>query len=199
MADPGTLIAAGSLVTGLAGAATSAVGAESQAKATAAQATYQAQVAANNQIIANQNAEAAVAQGDVQAQNQSLQNAARVGGIIAAQGASGVDVNSGSNLDVQKSQREVGELDAQTIRYNAAQQARGFEEEAASAGGQAGLYNAEAAYAPVAGDIGAAGSLLGGASSVGAKYASWLQQGGGSGTTGGVSSVTQDIVTGPPT
>lgn len=171
-------IAAGSAVVGLAGTAVTAAAAMKQGADTGAIASYQAQVAANDKLIAKQNAEHATAEGDVKAENAGLKAAAALGSIKAGEGAAGIDVNTGSAVDVQTSEKELAETDAQTIRYNAAMKAYGFDVEAESAGAQSQLDQAEAGLAPISGDIGAAGSLLGGAASVGSKYASWTKAGG---------------------
>jgi hypothetical protein len=170
-----TYLAAGSLALGVLGAGSQAAGAKEQAQAQQNEANYQAQVAANNTIIANQNAEQATAAGSVQAQNIGLETAATGGAIKAAQGANNVDVNTGSNVLVQKGQRKIGALSQLQTRANAALQAYGYKVQAQQATEQGQLYQAEAQYAPIAGDIGATGSLLSGVSSAGSRFAAWYQ------------------------
>lgn len=60
-----------------------------------------------------------------------------------------------------------------TLRSNTARRAYGYEVEATSDEARAGLLRAEAQQAKQAAKIGAISSLLGTASSVGSKYASW--------------------------
>ena len=59
----------------------------------------------NNAIIAQQKATRARAAGQQQAQNQSLKNAAELGAIKTGLAANNIDVNSGSSVDLEASQR----------------------------------------------------------------------------------------------
>lgn len=170
---PGTL-AITALVVGGIGAATSAGGAAESGQATANAAGYNAQVASNNATIANQNAAYATSAGITQAASKSLQGAATGGRIKAAQAASGVDVNTGSAVDVQKSQREISKLDTETVLNNAELQAYGYRSNATNFTATAGLETEEEEQAPIGADIGAAGGLLSSASSLGSK---WSQSG----------------------
>lgn len=164
---------------GILGSATSAVGTIMGGVSTAAAADYNAQVAQNNAQIAQQNAAYSMAAGQAKTETQGLQEAETLGAIKTSQAASGIDVNTGSALDVQKGQREKGLLDQQTVLNNAELQAYGYQTQAAGFQSQAALDQAEAAQAPIGAAIGAAGGLLSGASSVGLK---WNQFTGG-GTT----------------
>ncbi|HXA22753.1 MAG TPA: hypothetical protein VNW90_10660 [Acetobacteraceae bacterium] len=146
------------------------MGAMEQGKAAQQQADYQAQVANNNAIIAQQNATYATAAGNAQAEKSAMGTAERMGAIRAAQASSGVDVGSGSPLDVQTSQKEVGQLDQDTIRNNAARVAYGYRSQSTNFTAQAGLDTATGANAATAGDIGAVSSVLGGATSVGKQF-----------------------------
>lgn len=157
---------------GLAGAGISALGAIEGGEANAANANYQSQVAKNNQIIAEQNANYASAAGQAQATNEGLKGAATSGKIKASIAANGVDVNTGSAAAVQTSQAETNELNTANVLNNSALQVYGYRSQAANYGAQAAAEQAQAQQAPIAGDLGAVGSLLGGASSVGFKWAS---------------------------
>src|SRR5271168_1228287 len=131
------------------GAIASAGGALYSGIAASQAASYRATVARNNAQIANQNATRAIAAGQQQAQNRSLQNAAAYGGIKTAQAANNIDVNSGSALDVQASQRAKGQLDAENTLYNSQIQAYGYRINATSDTAQAGLEQATATNAPI--------------------------------------------------
>jgi hypothetical protein len=159
------------LVAGLAGAGLSAAGTIEGGQATANAANYNAQVARNNETIANQNANYSIAAGEQQAANLSLKNAAVSGKIKAGQAASGVDVNTGSAPKVQASERETGQLDTETVLNNSELQAYGYRSQATGFEATAGLETEEAEQAPEASDIAAAGGLLGSASSLGLKWA----------------------------
>ena len=143
------------------GAAVSAVGSIASGFATAANAKYQGQVARNNAIIAQQNADYAHKAGQVNAQAESLKAAQRGGMIKAAQAANGVDVNTGSNVDVQESDREKGQLDTQTVLHKADLQAYGYRTQATNYEAQARLDDSQAGQAEIGGFLGAAGGLAG--------------------------------------
>ncbi len=155
---------------GIAGAATSAYGAISSANATSANANYQAQVARNNAITASQNAEYTTQAGQEKAQQNSLQERAKLGQVRSGLAAQGVDVNSGSALADQQTQRETGSLSTQQIIDNAALQAYGYRTQQTSDTAQSALDTQEAGQASTAGDLSAAGGLLGSAASVGSNY-----------------------------
>lgn len=160
-------------------------------EAQAAQQNYQAQVAENNKVIAEQNARVSAAAGEQQALNKSMETRAKVGGMIAAQAASGVDVNSGSALDVQTSEKQIGALDALTIRSNAAREAYGFMQQGQNFQAEADLNRMGAASniqagknAKQAGSMAATASILGGftsaATKLGGGFSSGAFGGGGS-------------------
>jgi hypothetical protein len=168
------------LVAGGVGAATSAFGAISGANATASNANYQAQIAKNNAITAAQNAEYTTQAGQQKAQQQSIQNRARLGQVRTGLATNGIDVNSGSALADQQTTRESGTLSTQQIIDNAALTAYGYRTQSTSDTAQAGLETQEANQAPIAGGLSAAGGLLGSASSLGVNYAKLQQLAGGS-------------------
>ncbi len=155
------------------GGLTSAVGSYESGQATKAQDEYQAEVAAQNQKLAAQNAQMATAAGEAQAEQAGLKQRADLGQIRAAEAASGIDVNSGSAADVQASQSERDMLNALVIRSNAERTAYGYQTQALADSGQAQLYKAAGQQAPIAGGISAAGSLLSGAAGVANQYSSW--------------------------
>lgn len=157
----------------VAGTAVTAYGAESSASAQKSQAEYQAQVAANNATIANQNAKLTSAAGEQSAANQGLKTRAEVGAIKAEQAASGIDVNTGSAVDVRSSAADLGQLNQLTLRSNAARQAYGYETEAAGFTGQSAADVAAGQNAVTAGGISAGSSVLGGLGSAGSNYAKW--------------------------
>ncbi len=163
----GILSLAGTLV----GGAVSMLGQMQQQQAAQAQANYQAQVARNNKIIADQNAAYSRQAAAAQESRQNEKTAALVGAARAAQASNGLDVNSGSALDVQSSAEMLGQLDAASIRSAGARQARAYEDQGRGFQDQAGLYALQAnAAGPSA--LGMFGSLLGTAGAVSSK---WLQ------------------------
>jgi hypothetical protein len=158
-------------VAGIAGAGVSAYGAYETGQATSASDAYQAQVAANNAALAKQQSKLDIQSGEIQAVDQGLKTKATVGQEKAAQGASGIDPNAGSAVDVRAGTAEMGMVDSLTVRSNAVKKAYGDEVTAASDTAQGQLDTMGATQAETAGDIGAAGTLLSGASTVGSNYA----------------------------
>jgi hypothetical protein len=148
------------------GTGMSVIGQANRAQGDAAQANYMAQVARNNQIVADRNATLALQQGQVQEDRQRLKTAQVLGSQRASLAAQGGDVNTGSNLDLLGDTARSGEGDVQAIRSNAAQQAYGYQLQGASAGGQANLYSTNAANTMANLPYGIGSSLLGGASSL---------------------------------
>lgn len=168
--------ATAALVAGAVGAATTAVGTVEAGQAASNSAAYQAQVSRNNAAIAQQNADYAIAAGQAKTAAQSLKGAAVGGKIKAAQASSGVDVNTGSSVAVQESSREQEKLDTETVMSNAELQAYGYRTQATGFTAESELQDLTAKQAPIGADIGAAGSLLSSASSLGFK---WPNAGGG--------------------
>ena|SRR5581483_4640823 len=162
--DPGTMaimsLVAGGLQTGM-----SMLGGMQQAQATAAADNFNAQVAAQNAKIARQQAVWITQAGEAQAAQQEMKTRATVGAIKAAEAASNIDVNSGSAVDVRSSAAELGQLDAITIRSNAAREAYGQQVAATGFTNQSNLDKFAAESASTAGDVGALGTFLGGVGS----------------------------------
>lgn len=161
-------------------AATGAVGAATSGAAARQAAQYNAQIAGINQQVSEQNAIQATQAGEQQAGMSQQKTRATVGAIKAGQAASGVDINSGSAVDVRSSAAQLGELDAINIRANAARTAYGYGNQAAGFGAQAQLDKLTGENAGVAGDIGAATTFLGGAGNAALNWQKWnLSSGGG--------------------
>src|SRR5215471_3330383 len=124
MADPITAIGLGSTVmSGVVGAVGGVMGGQAQSNMY----NYQAGIANLNATIAKQNAAYETALGEQQAQAQGMKTRATISQTRANQGAGGLDVNSGSNLQVRQSEAELGSYDMALIRNNAARRAYGQE------------------------------------------------------------------------
>jgi hypothetical protein len=150
-------ITAGAAVVGTAlSAASTIAGGISQAHTAA----YEAAVARNNQTEAEQNAKYATEAGVVGEEEAGQKAAAQLGAVKAGIAANNVDVNSGSALNVEQSQRETGLLSEETVSNNAALQAYGYETQATGYGATAGLESTAAAQA-IPGSLLAAGGSLG--------------------------------------
>ncbi len=153
------------------GTGVSAIGAITGAQAQAAQARYSAQVAANNATIAGQNANYAVAAGEAKATDQAMMERARAGAVRAALASHGVDVNTGSAVDVQETGAETGQVDVERQRQEAALRAYGYRTQAVGFTAEQGLETARASSASTAGFLKAGGTLLSGIGSIGGKWA----------------------------
>lgn len=153
----------------------SAYGAVSSANAQSNANKYNATIATDNAQIAKQNADFAAISGRAQAEQAALQTRAKIGGIKAQQAASGVDVDSGTDLDVRSSAQELGELNAINVRSNAVRQAYGYQNQSFSDTAQSSLDRYGASSAQTAGDISASSTLIGGIG----KTAGGLSSGGG--------------------
>lgn len=150
----------------------SAVGSIFSGQSQKKQYDYQSAVARLNADIDRQNAEWELTRGEQEAGQYGMKAAQQFGAIRTAQGASNLDVNSGSALAVQGSQRKITAMDEATIRSNAAKTAYDYTVRAAADENQAKLYSAAGENARTAGYIGAASSIIGTAGSVSSK---WLQ------------------------
>jgi hypothetical protein len=131
---------------------------------------YQAGVAQFNAQIAQQNAQYEINLGEIQAQQAGLQQGQQMGRIIAGQGASGLDVNSGSAKQVQQSQIGLNRTAQTSIRSSAAKQAYNYEVEGAQFSAQAVADTQAGKNARTAGMLGVTTSLLGAASSVSSEW-----------------------------
>jgi hypothetical protein len=160
------------------GGVTGTLGALQAGQASAASAKYNAAVANVNAEQAKRNSELASQAGMEQAAMQERKTRAEVGAIRANQAAAGIDVNSGSALDVRSSAAELGELDALTVRSNATKEAYGYQTQESSFKSQAGLDTTEASNDLTAGYTNAASTFLGAAGTGASNFAKYQLQGG---------------------
>ena len=166
------------------GTTTAVVGGISQANATKQQAAYQAQVAANNAKTATANAQQATEAGAAEGEAIGLRNRAAAGELLATEASSGVDVNSGSNVDVRASQDITGLEDVAQSQHNAFLKAYGYQTQATGYEAQAGLESATASNASALEPVSALSTLAGGASQGGLNATKLYQSGAlGSGST----------------
>ena len=152
------------------GALISAYGNYEAGQANKQQAQYQAGVASLNQTIAEQNAAYARYAGEVEAQTEGMKVRSQIAQTRAEQGAGGLDVSSGSNALVQKSEYDIGQQDIATIRSNAAKRAYGYQVAGVQYEAESTLDKYKGDQAETAGDINALASLIGGAGSVSSKW-----------------------------
>lgn len=167
----------GIIVEGLLGS----VGALASSRASAASNRYNAAINDQNARVALENANIASEAGAEQAYITSQGTRAQVGSIKANQAASGVDVNSGSAVDVQVSARQLGKFDAMTVRSNATKEAFGYVNQADNYKAQAQLDRAEARADIASGWLNAGTTLLGATNKAASSFLS-LQSAGALGT-----------------
>lgn len=166
----GAAVAAAAPAISTIGAVTGAAGALYGGIAAGNAASYQAHISQVNAQIAKQNADYAIEAGTAKTAQVGEQAAQRGGAVKAALAANGVDVNTGSAVDVETGTRKSGLLDEQTTANNAELEAYGYKSQATSYTAQSNLESAEAEEAPIAGALNAGGSLLGNASALSTKW-----------------------------
>lgn len=173
------------------GAVVGAAGQSAQAQGQANMHAYQSQVAHNNAIVARNNqkialdlAQDARVRGELEAQDFSGRVRQLAGQQRAVLAANGVQVGAGTAADIVQETHDVGQLDALTIRTNAAREALGFETramnfaaEAMNQNANSQLQNMAAQNAASAGNQRALSSLLTGAGSVASKWYSFNSAG----------------------
>lgn len=130
----------------IAGTGAAAFGSVMQGEAQAQASEYNAAVARQNAVIAQQQGAAAV-------QAQQRDAARKIGSMVANYGASGVQTDSGSPLDVLADSAAMATLDSLTLKYNAALKAAGYQS-------QATLDNMQAETASTSGVLNAGASAL---------------------------------------
>ena len=156
MCEPATITLALTAVS----AVVAAGGAIAQGQAQHKQASYQAAVERNNATIAGWQAEDATQRGKVEEQRQRLATARLAGTQRANMASSGLEVGSGSSLDVLMDTAQLGELDALTIRSNAEREAYGLRTQQSNLTAQSGLTRMAGRNAQTAGYISAGSTLL---------------------------------------
>lgn len=176
--DPVSVMAVAAVASSVMGAGEKAAGAKQAAAAQSAAAGYNAQVADQNAQVNLQNASLTASEGDINAGTQGQKERAQIGATLAGQGASGVNVNSGSAVNVRASEAMVGQQNVMQIRADAARKAYGYETAAYGDESQAELDRSSAKNATTAGKINAQGDILGGVSSVTGNLTKYMQAGG---------------------
>jgi len=145
-------------------------GQKAQAQAQQQQYDYQAQVNENNKQIAEWQAQDATDRGAIKEKQHRIKISQLKGRQRSVIAASGVEVDSGSALDILGDTAELGELDALTIRSNAEREAYDYKVAAMNQSAQAGINRISGQNAASAGRYGAMTSLLSGAGSVADKW-----------------------------
>lgn len=141
-----------------------------QGKAQAAQLETQANIARQNQELAEDQASAQRKEG----YENMVRKRQEVAGIVARQraagGASGARVDTGGLLDLNLDTRELGEADAVGLYQQGLDQAWNSDMQAWNHGNQAAAYSAQAKSAKNAGWWNAGATLIGGIASAGSMF-----------------------------
>jgi hypothetical protein len=164
MCDVTLALAVGSAVIG-------GVGAIYQGQASAAASKYNAQVAEMNATLSDRRAKDALARGAAAEQQKRMEVAQLKGRQLAASAANGVDVTFGSPLDAMVDTATLGELDALTIRRNAAREAYDYQVQAVNGRADAALSTMNGQNALMGSYLTAGGTVLGGLSNGYGDYA----------------------------
>lgn len=159
------------------GTAASMYGTAQQSKAQAGQYKYQAAVDRNNQIISGRQADDAIKRGE----SAEEQHRMKVQGIKADQrvgfASRGIDLGSDVVIDTLSDTAMLGELDALTIRSNAAREAYGYKVQGMNYGDSSANNLLSAKNTTAAGKTAMASSLLSGAATVAGNYAGYADKG----------------------
>lgn len=165
-----TALTAASLGLSALGGVTAAIGQYQQGQAARKQAAYQAAVARNNALISERQAQDALDRGKVDEQNQRDKTSLLIGRARNQLAGSGFDLQDDTSLSLLSDTRAAGELDALTIRTNAARDAYGYRVRGMNFDAQAGLDEASGAAAAQAGTFGAVSTLLTTAGTVASRW-----------------------------
>ena len=175
--DPATLTAI-SIASTVASTGMGVMSSIQQGKARQAQAEYQADVARQNQQLAEQQASAQRKEGYDNMVAKRQETAKLIGRQRAAAGASGATVDVGSSLDLQADTAAQGEIDALNIYNQASDKAYGTQLQGWNYGQQAAGYDAQADAAGSSIWSNAAGTALGGIAQVGSTWGKYQSQNG---------------------
>jgi len=107
-----------------------AYGKHKAGRAAQKQGNYVGAIEDQNAKFSEMQADDAVARGYEAAFKRRTESRQLAGASRAAMAAQGIDVNTGSALDIQENNQRIGELDMVTIKNNAARQAWGYQVEA---------------------------------------------------------------------
>lgn len=176
MCEP-TTIALVALAVGVAGTAVTVQGQMAAASAQQKQMDYESQVAANNSILSQRAADAAIQKSKIDETNQANAGKELLGKERATLASNGVDDNDGSALDIQTDTAGLNKLDQLTIRSNGVNQAAAYEAQGANYTDQSNLDTFAGQNAASAGQTAALGSGLSGVGSVASKWYDFNQKG----------------------
>jgi hypothetical protein len=165
-----TAFAANTALLSAVGTAFSVVGAMQQGQQAANQATFQAQVANNNAIIADQQRDRAIKTAASNEEDFRRQQSAVFGSRRALLGDTGVSGGAGSPLAVSTDFQGEIELNALRLRNEGQVQSNRLQQSVLNQQAQAGLFGAQARNARTTGFTRAGGELFSGAFKTAASF-----------------------------
>lgn len=121
-----------------------AIGAYQQSASAKASAEYQSQVARNNAISAEYQAQDALKRGEVAEAEQRRKTMMLKGGQTARLAANGIDISEGSALQILSDTDWMGEQDALTVRDNASREAWAYRQQGSNAQSNSNMLKASA-------------------------------------------------------
>jgi hypothetical protein len=173
MCEATTAIAITGLALSAIGTGVAAYSSYEQQKSANAAADYNAKIQERNAENANVQANQVIELGKVEEAQHRLQVAKLKGTQRATGAGSGLLIDQGSNLQITQDTEGFGELDALTIRANAARTAWGVRNESADSMAQANLTRMKKSSPALA----AGSSLLAGGSQLAGQYTSYKKSG----------------------
>lgn len=173
----GTILSIGSTLLG-------AVGQIQQGNAAAEAGRYNSKIAEMNATLSERRAKDALDRGAREEQRKRMEVGALKGRQVASMAANGVDLQFGSAFDAITDMAVLGEMDALTIRRNAAGEAYDHQIAASNGRADANLSRMNASASQTGGFLNAAGTLLGGAAKAYSAYKTPTIGGFGSPATG---------------
>ena len=156
----------------------SAYGTYAQGQAQKEQADYQAAIMDRNAKVASMQAEDRQRTGQIEEKQMRLKNEQMIGQAKSDLSGSGVQIGTGSTLDVVSDQAAWSEWDVQQHRWDVAKDIWSIKNTASNYSAQSGLYRMAGQNAESAGNWGAATSVISGAGTVADKWYTY-QKGGG--------------------
>lgn len=110
------------------------------------QGKFQKQILLQNAELAKFQADDAIKRGNLEANQNNQQVKKLIGSQRAAMAAQGIDLSSGSALDIQQSTAELGAIDSLTIKNNAWREAWGYKVDSANYQSQAKFTDLQSKY-----------------------------------------------------
>lgn len=133
------------------------------------QAQYQAEIAKMNEKIAKENAKRAIDRSQIEQEENDRQTRVILGEQEAAQAASGLSLTGKTQIRTRRAARQLGRVDALNIRQAGELEAYNYRVDAANFAAAAAAKKMEAQHSLLGGFLSAAGSLVGGADSLGSR------------------------------